>query len=70
MPKVLHGKIANVLITIWGIHFFKDLSNQPGLVEISFDGNLVSKLDFTVKGLHSNKFSGSSVKIELYIRRV
>ena len=31
MPKVVHEKINSILLTIWGFHFFKDLSNQPDL---------------------------------------
>ena len=32
IPKVVEGKIANILITIWGFEFFTKLTNQPGYV--------------------------------------
>ena len=28
-PKVVDRKIANILIMIWGSHFFTELNNQP-----------------------------------------
>ena len=39
MPKGLHGKIANILITILGFNFFRDLSNQPALSLFKCDCN-------------------------------
>ena len=34
MPKVVQGKIANILITIWGFDFFTELTNQPAVGQI------------------------------------